>query len=102
MQADDLADLAPWQRAIVGSVNGRQQRRLLAHLCRYDRASCSVLEVQCDVRSVTSRMAELVRKGLPLLATKGHERDRAGELRRATFYEVRGPMPQRDLFDSDE
>ena len=97
--AGDLADLAPWQRAIVCTVSAGQQRRLLEHLCRNGRTSCSELEARCDVRSVTSRMAGLLRLGLPIERTLGFEADRRGGTRRATFYEVTGPLRQRDLFE---
>jgi hypothetical protein len=97
---DDLAGLTPEHRAIVAAVTRPQHRRLLAYLCRNGRTSCSVLEAACDVRSVTSRMAELIGKGLPILATRDREPTAAGEWRRATFYEVTGPALQRDLFET--
>lgn len=100
MQADDLA---PWHLAIINAVTAPQQRKLLIHLCRRGRTSRTELERACRVRSATKRMSELGRdKGLPVIAIPGTELDADGEPFRTKFYEVRGSMPQRDLFDSDE
>lgn len=97
---DDLAGLPPWQRELVQGITTPQHRAIVLHLCRNGRTSCSVLEQTCDVRSVTTRVTEMIDAGLPVLKSKGREPRRDGSLRLATFYEVTGPSPQRGLFDA--
>ena len=97
---DELDGLAPWQREVVAMARSPQHRALLLYLCRNGRTSCSALESACDVRSVTTRMTELVELGVPLLRVNGREPRRDGTLRPARFYEVNGLAPQPDLFET--
>lgn len=75
-----------------------QQSILLAHLKQHGRTSCADLERACDVRSVTTRMTELIRKGAPIKKTREHEPNSRGKSRPVTYYELAGDPPQRDLF----
>jgi hypothetical protein len=97
---DEFVGLLPWQRELVESVNTPQHCKIVLHLCRHGHTSCSVLERECDIRSVTSRCSEMIAAGLPIAKSVGRERRRDGTLRQATFYEVTGPSPQRSLFDA--
>jgi hypothetical protein len=45
-------------------------------------------------------MSELVRMGWPILRTRRHVLTERGIRRRTTFYELTGPGPQPDLFDT--
>jgi hypothetical protein len=75
-----------------------QHSILLAYLQRHGRTSCAALEQRCDVRSVTTRMSELIRKGAPIEKTLDLEPDTRGKLRRVTYYALAGDPAQRDLF----
>jgi len=71
---------------------------LLAYLKQYGRTSCADLERICDVRSVTTRMTELERKGYPIVKTKEWEPNTRGKLRPVRYYELAGDPAQSDLF----
>lgn len=71
---------------------------LLAYLRTHGRTSCSELETMCDVRSVTTRMTELIRGGYPIVKTVEWEPNSRGKLRRVTYYELVGDHVQQDLF----
>lgn len=71
---------------------------LLAYLRTNGRTSCSELETMCDVRSVTTRMTELIRRGYPIVKTVEWEPNSRGKLRRVTYYELAGDHAQQDLF----
>jgi len=71
---------------------------LLGHLRTYGRTSCCELETGCDVRSVTTRMTELIRSGHPIVKTVKWEPNSRGKLRRVTYYELVGDHAQQDLF----
>lgn len=71
---------------------------LLAYMREHGRTCCAVLEHMCDVRSVTTRMTELIRKGHPILKTTDWEANTRGKLRRVTYYELAGDPAQSDLF----
>lgn len=73
---------------------------LLAYLKQHGRTRCADLERTCDVRSVTTRMTELKRKGRPIVKTTEWEPNTRGKLRRVTFYELAGDSAQTDLFPS--
>ena len=75
-----------------------QHSILLAYLKASGRTSCADLERFCDVRSVTTRMAEMIRKGVPI--EKGHEYElnSRGKARRVTYYALAGEPAQTDLF----
>ena len=77
-----------------------QQMILLAHLSQYGRTSCANLERHCDVRSVTTRMSELIRKGAPIKKVRVFEPNARGKPRVATYYELDENPPQSDLFPS--
>ena len=95
-----VAGLLVWQRELVQGIGTPQHRALVLYLCLHGRTSCSVLEREGDVRSVTSRFTEMIDAGLPIAKSRGHERRRDGTLRAAKFYEVTGPSPQRSLFEA--
>lgn len=71
---------------------------LLAYLRTHGRTSCRELETMCDVRSVTTRMTELIRLGYPIVKTVEWEPNSRGKLRRVTYYELAGEHAQQDLF----
>jgi hypothetical protein len=71
---------------------------LLAHLKQHGRTRCADLERICDVRSVTTRMTELQRRGHPIIKTPKWEPNTRGKLRRVTYYELAGAPAQHDLF----
>lgn len=71
---------------------------LLAYLRTHGRTSCRELETMCDVRSVTTRMTELIRSGYPIVKTVEWEPNSRGKLRRVTHYELVGDHAQQDLF----
>lgn len=71
---------------------------LLAYLRTHGRTSCRELETMCDVRSVTTRMTELIRSGYPIVKTVEWEPNSRGKLRRVTYYELVGDHVQQDLF----
>ena len=77
-----------------------QRDILLAYLRKHGRTSCADLERYCDVRSVTTRMTELIRKGEPIEKTKELEPDSRGKVRHVTYYALAGVSPQRDLFQA--
>jgi len=77
-----------------------QGERLIAWLQCNGRTSCPALGVACDVPSVTKRVCELIAAGWPIQRTRGHVPTRRGGRRRATFYELTGPHPQGDLFET--
>ena len=71
---------------------------LLHHLRLHGRTKCADLERLCDVRSVTTRMSELIHRGAPILKTREFEPDSRGQQRRATYYEFAPDATQGDLF----
>lgn len=73
---------------------------LLHYLRQHGRTKCADLERLCDVRSVTTRMSELIRRGEPILKTCVPELDSRGRPRRATYYEIMPDATQGDLFNS--
>lgn len=75
-----------------------QHAILMAYLRQHGRTSCADLEQFCDVRSVTTRMAELIRKGEPIEKSREFERDSRGKLRSVTYYAPAGDPAQRDMF----
>ena len=75
-----------------------QHAILLDYLRRHGRTSCADLELHCDVRSVTTRMTELIRKGEPIEKSREFETNSRGKPRPVTYYELAGVSPQRDLF----
>ena len=75
-----------------------QHSILLAYLTANGRTSCADLERLCDVRSVTTRMSELIRKGAPIVKSRDHLPNTRGKPRPVTFYDLAGDPPQRDLF----
>lgn len=75
-----------------------QHAILLAHLRLYGGTSCAVLERECDVRSVTTRMSELIKKGAPVKKVRVFEPNSRGKPRMATYYELDENPPQGDLF----
>lgn len=79
-----------------------QRSILLAYLQKNGRTSCADLEQFCDVRSVTTRMAELIRKGAPIVKSRVFEPNTRGKPRPVTFYALAGDSAQRDLFQSSE
>ena len=79
-----------------------QHSILLAHLRQHGRTSCADLERLCDVRSVTTRMSELIRKGYPIVKSRGYLPNRRGKSRPITYYELTGIPAQPDLFAPHE
>lgn len=77
-----------------------QHAILLDYLRRHGRTSCADLERHCDVRSVTARMGELIRKGEPIQKTKVLEPDSRGKFRHVTYYALASVSAQRDLFQA--
>lgn len=75
-----------------------QHAILLDYLHKHGRTSCAALERCCDVRSVTTRMSELIRKGAPIEKIRDFELDTRGKPRRVTYYALAGDPAQRDLF----
>ena len=75
-----------------------QHSILLAYLKANGRTSCAVLERHCDVRSVTTRMSELIRKGSPIVKTLDYEANTRGKPRRVTYYELLSHPSQGELF----
>lgn len=71
---------------------------LLQHLRLYGRTKCADLERLCDVRSVTTRMSELIRRGAPILKTYEFELNSRGQPRRVAYYEIAPDEAQGDLF----
>lgn len=83
---------------IGGDTIGAQRERLLTDLRTGRRATRAELETACDVPSATKRICELIAEGWPIERTLGHV-DSAHGRRRATFYRLTGPRPQRELFE---
>ena len=75
-----------------------QHSILLAYLKANGRTSCADLERRCDVRSVTTRMSELIRKGAPIVKSRDYQLNTRCQSRPVTYYELAGDPPQRDLF----
>lgn len=75
-----------------------QHAILLAYLRLHGCTSCADLERHCDVRSVTTRMSELIRKGHPIEKSLAYSIDRRGKLRPVTYYALAGKSAQLDLF----
>lgn len=75
-----------------------QHSILLAYLKANGRTSCADLERFCDVRSVTTRMTELIRKGAPIEKSREFEPNSRGKPRPVTFYALAGKPAQSDLF----
>lgn len=75
-----------------------QHAILMAWLQVHGRTSCVDLERFCDVRSVTTRMTELIRKGAPIEKSREFQRNSRGKPRRVTFYALADDLAQRDLF----
>lgn len=71
---------------------------LLAYLRLHGRTSCADLERHCDVRSVTTRMSELIRKGHPIEKSRAYSLNRRGKPRPVTYYALTGKFAQLDLF----
>jgi hypothetical protein len=76
-----------------------QHSILLAYLKANGRTSCADLERLCDVRSVTTRMTELIRKGAPIVKSRDYLPNTRGKPRRVTLYELAGEAAQSDLFE---
>ena len=55
-----------------------QREILLAYLRTHGPTTCADLEKLCDVRSVTTRMAELIRRGFPVIKTTAPEASPGG------------------------
>ena len=83
---------------IGGDTIAAQRERLLTDLRTGHPATRAELEQACDVPSVTKRICELIAEGWPIDRTRGHV-DSAHGPRRATFYRLTGPRPQRELFE---
>ncbi len=77
-----------------------QHSILLAYLKANGRTSCADLERFCDVRSVTTRMSELIRKGAPIIKSRGYLPNSRGKPRPVTYYDLTGKPNQFDLFDT--
>ena len=77
-----------------------QHMILTAYLKQHGRTSCADLERFCDVRSVTTRMTELIRKGAPIEKSREHEPNSRGKVRPVTYYALAGVSAQRDLFQA--
>ena len=75
-----------------------QHSILLAYLHKHGRTSCADLERACDVRSVTTRMAEMIRKGAPIEKSREFEPNSRGKPRPVTYYALAADPPQSDLF----
>ena len=75
-----------------------QHSILLAYLKLHGRTSCADLERLCDVRSVTTRMSELIRNGAAIVKSWDYTPNTRGKHRRVTFYELAGDAIQSDLF----
>lgn len=78
-----------------------QREILLAFLRTHGPTTCADLEKLCDVRSVTTRMAELIRRGFPIIKTTAWQQNTRGQPRRVTFYELKPHPSQPDLFPPD-
>lgn len=79
-----------------------QKSILLNYLRQHGRTKCSDLEHLCDVRSVTTRMSELIHSGEPILKTREFEANTRGRPRPVTYYEIAPDPAQSELFQSDE
>ena len=77
-----------------------QRDILLAYLRKHGRTSCADLERYCDVRSVTTRMTELIRKGEPIEKSREFEPNSRGKPRPVTYYALASISAQRDLFQA--
>jgi hypothetical protein len=75
-----------------------QHSILLEYLRQPGRTSCADLERHCDVRSVTTRMSELIRKGQPIEKSRAYSFNRRGKPRPVTYYTLAGKPAQQDLF----
>lgn len=75
-----------------------QHSILMAYLKHNGRTKCADLERACDVRSVTTRMSELIRRGAPIEKSRTFELNSRGQLRPVTYYALAGKPAQRDLF----
>lgn len=75
-----------------------QQAILLEYLKTHGRTSCADLEQFCDVRSVTTRMAELIRKGVPIEKSRTFKPNSRGKYRPVTLHALAGESAQPDLF----
>ena len=75
-----------------------QHSILLGYLKSHGRTSCADLERLCDVRSVTTRMSELIRNGAAIVKSWDYTPNTRGKPRRVTFYELAGDAIQSDLF----
>jgi Helix-turn-helix domain len=75
-----------------------QKAILMAWLHEHGRTSCADLEKVCDVRSVTTRMSELIRKGAAIVKADEWEPNSRGKLRRVTYYDLKRETPQGELF----
>lgn len=71
---------------------------ILAYLIAHGRTSCAELERALDIRSVTTRISELVRRGVPIRKTVESLPLPSGRIRRVTFYEIDPATGQGDLF----
>lgn len=77
-----------------------QHMILTAYLKQHGRTKCADLERFCDVRSVTTRMSELIRLGEPIEKSREFEPNSRGQFRPVTYYALVGPAAQLDLFPS--
>lgn len=75
-----------------------QHSILLEYLRVHGRTCCANLEFHCDVRSVTKRMSELIRKGGPIVKDRSFEANARGRLRPVTYYALASESAQPDLF----
>lgn len=78
-----------------------QREILLAFLRTHGPTTCADLERLCDVRSVTTRMAELIRRGCPIVKTTAWQQNSRGQPRRVTYYALKPHPIQGDLFASN-
>lgn len=79
-----------------------QKGILLSYLQVHGRTKCADLERFCDVRSVTTRMSELIRGGAPILKTRDFEPNTRGRPRPVTYYEIAPDPAQSELFQTDD
>jgi hypothetical protein len=75
-----------------------QHTILINWLQVHGRTKCSDLERNCDVRSVTTRMSEMKRKGFPIVKSFEWEPNSRGKLRRAKYYDLERETAQGELF----
>lgn len=74
---------------------------LLDYLRVHGRTSCADLERNCDVRSVTTRMSEMIRAGHPIERSRGYLPNSRGKARPVTYYELAGKPAQHNMFTDE-